>query len=263
MSPTSEQSASRPIPQRFSVNRRGDGLTISWPWFNPGCLVMLVFVATADAAVTYFVVETLYNSDKVPLPAYLFLGLFVFMGVLGTYIVLAGLVNKTTVRISSYELNVKHGPFPWIGNVTLNGSDIQEVFCRENSKTVQSSRGDGATTSFRYCLVAVTRENREILIASSLREPEYALYLEQEIQRQLRLPMSTVPGRFTGRSTEPAIATDGTTPQAGNAEFTYEAMDNRGGIVRGKVFASSEANARKQVQQRGYFVTAIKKVHGT
>lgn len=262
MRTTSTQTAAIPIPQRFSVDRTGSGLCISWSWFTPAFVVLLVFVGIGDLVLTYFLIDFSKEGQTAPFFAYLFLSPFILIGFVSTYVVLAGLFNKTVVQMNSGELSVKHGPLPWIGNVATDRGEIQEVFCREKKKTRRDEDGRGSTTMYSYSVNAVSTDGRELLLASSIREPEKARFLEQEIQRELNLPESTVPGRYTGQTTtvEVPLHLSSVPQHESYSEFAYEAMDEGGRMVKGKLFAVSEADARKQVQQQGFFVTGLKKL---
>ena len=65
---------------------------------------------------------------------------------------------------------------------------VEQLFCRE-----KISRGKNGTTT-TYQLEAVLEGNRRETLVKDLSDPDHALYIEQQLERHLRLPDVPVAG---------------------------------------------------------------------
>jgi len=165
-------------PARFDVRHQGSGLEIRVPWIRikyffmaPGALLLTGFTL-------YWIIPSLDRSAwgtvavlMVPCAWGLFL----------LYLVLAGLLNSTHLRIGHGELAVAHGPVPFPG-VRLKTWDVQQVYC---IKRVRRSRS--GTVFASYILYAATRDGSRRRLLGDLAGPGEAWYLEQEIENALDL----------------------------------------------------------------------------
>src|SRR6185503_9809473 len=85
-----------PIPERYTVSRHGDELSISWRWFKPGQhLFLLFFVIAWDA----FLVNWYFGAGpgSGDIFFYVFPIAHVAAGIGLTYAVLTGFLNRTYV----------------------------------------------------------------------------------------------------------------------------------------------------------------------
>jgi len=148
-------------------------LVLERRWFDKQHLIMLPFCIALDA----FLVAWFGGAPAsfvflvFPLiPLALALGL--------TYYTLAGLLNKTTLRITDGLLFVRHAPVPWRGNLVLPTIRIRQLrVCRiaqgENSQSVT------------YAVDVVVDRRSKINLVAGLHSREQARFIEWIIEDHL------------------------------------------------------------------------------
>ena len=106
------------------------------------------------------------------------------------YTALAGWLNRTRITVDQGRISVRHGPLPWLGNKDLDGSTMKQLYSKE-----KISRGRNST-SVTYEVHAITTNGRNEKLLSGLETSEQALYIEQEIERYLRIEDAPVRGQI-------------------------------------------------------------------
>ena len=175
-----------PMPERFRVGRRGKDLIVTWRWFKPVALFLLLFAVAWDSFLVVW--YTLALEDGAPLFAILFPLGHVAVGVGITYIALTMLLNRTTVAVSGGMLTVRHGPLPWRPAPTIRAVDLEQLYVERVTK--RSKNGTTVTFTVR----AVTRDHKGQKVVTGLERLEQALYLEQQIERSLGIEDQPVAG---------------------------------------------------------------------
>jgi len=168
-----------PMPEQFDVADNGSNLAITYRWFSPVYLFLLVFAIGWNIfmVVWHYLAWT---SGTMIMSLFGFVHTAVGIGL--AYATLAGLVNTTTVTVAADRLVVRHSPFPWRGNRQLEASAISQLYSVETK-----SRNDNSTSS-SYQVRAVCGPRRQsVTLLSGLRSADQALFLEQEIEKRLRI----------------------------------------------------------------------------
>lgn len=174
-------------PKNFVVERSSYGLQIVRSWFTPMvifltffCIVWNGFMAawfiTAIKSKQYFMV--LFGS----LHGVVGLGLF--------YGVLAGYINKTYIRISNGSINITHRPLPWLGRKNIPRQDLKQLYSKETIR--QGKNGQ----YYRYYVEAITNKGENIRLIGNLDSSEEALFIEQEIEKYLKIEDQSVRGEI-------------------------------------------------------------------
>lgn len=176
-----------PLPKGFTVTR-GAGLVVVRRWFSPKFLFMLFFCLFWDGfLLVWFGVAA---GGRAPLVFFLFPLIHVAVGVGLTYFTLAGLLNSTTVSASGGRLSVRHGPLPWAGNLDLGTSEVKQLFCTE-----KVTRGKhGPSYSYEVSYRGPGGEAKTLL--KGLDAPEQALFMEQRLEKHLRIEDKPVGGEL-------------------------------------------------------------------
>ena len=79
-------------------------------------------------------------------------------------------------------LVIEYGPLPWPNAYKRYPLvEIEQLYCKET--VTHSDSGQ----SFSYEVHALMTHNRNVKLVTALKEPEQALYIEQEIERYLRI----------------------------------------------------------------------------
>lgn len=103
----------------------------------------------------------------------------VAVGVGLTYSTLAGLLNRTTIRVADGMLEVKHGPIPWRGNVRVPVAALRQLYLRRTEH-----RGESGV-SHTWDVRAETEDEASIALVSRLSQREQAEYIEWAIEQHL------------------------------------------------------------------------------
>lgn len=122
-----------------------------------------------------------------------FLG--VLFSVVGVYIIVQGvynIVNTTTFRVTRSKLEVRHHPLP-ARNKTFDMNGVEQLFVKQHIRQTRSKSGTRTTIS--YSLEKVTDQGRFVTVQHNLNDDE-ALFIEQEIERWLRIENLPVRGEY-------------------------------------------------------------------
>lgn len=165
-----------PIPDRFEITDRPEGLSISYRWFNLTFIFMAVFAVFWNGFMLVWHATSL-ASGAMFMSAFGLLHTAVGVGI--GYYALAGFLNRTTITAERDVLHVRHSPLPWVGATDLWVRDLDQLY----AKQVISKNSDG--TSMSYELHAILKNGRQRKLVSGLSEAEQALYLEQQLERRL------------------------------------------------------------------------------
>jgi hypothetical protein len=103
---------------------------------------------------------------------------------------LAGFFNRTWLEINPQELCIWHGPLPWPGEKRIPISQLKQLY----SKSVIKKSSESSSTIFE--LHCITRDGHTQKLLSNLDSVETALFLEQQIERWLRIDDQPVPGEI-------------------------------------------------------------------
>lgn len=183
-----------PRPDKLSVENWGGGLILRWPWFNWTFILLTVFALFWNGIVFSMVGASLFSmGDGNFMPLFPFICFPHFwVGLALIYYVLAGYINKTTVRVDHSQLTVRHGPIPWWGNKTIDTAEIVQLYTKQNLG--RSHRNSGWASNFE--LHAVMKQGKHQKILSGLESSEYALFAEQVIEAHLGIADYPVRGEY-------------------------------------------------------------------
>lgn len=175
------------LPDGMSIRQDGSDLVLVRRWFSVKYLALLFFCVFWDGFLVVW--YTIAFTQHGPLLMKLFLMLHVAVGVGLTYTAVAGLLNRTFIRVNSSELCVTHGPLPWPGKKVARG-DLDQLFCEEK---VHHGKNGSRTD---YTISAVVRGGKRIPLAQGLDAPDQARFVEQEVERFLGISDRPVAGEL-------------------------------------------------------------------
>jgi hypothetical protein len=174
-------------PKGFTLERSTDGIIIARGWFTPAvifltffCLfwngILFVWFYAAFASKMYAI--ALFGS----LHAAVGLGLF--------YTVLACYLNKTYIRISYNSLQITHKPLPWFGQRDIPRAELKQLYSRESTRYADSRYPSS------YSVQVITKKGQNIELVSGLSSGEEAIFIEQEIEKYLKIEDEPVRGEI-------------------------------------------------------------------
>lgn len=101
------------------------------------------------------------------------------------YVTLAIAVNRTTIALRDGRLRVRSGPLPWGGRRDLDAESIQQIYCEQRT----TDRGSAGVL-----VMALLRDGDSVKIGPSLGSTEHALFIEDTLERLLRIEDRPVEG---------------------------------------------------------------------
>jgi hypothetical protein len=176
-----------PMPAGVEVADFGDALQITYRWFSLKVVFVLII------CVFWNVFMFMWHGMSITTGVWsmsLFGLLHTAVGIGLAYYTLAGLLNRTTVRVEQGLLEIHHHPLPWFGNKRLQATDIEQIYCRER---IHHGRHGVSRT---YEVHAMMRDAVKEKLLSRLNEPEQVLYIEQELERFLGIRDGPVRGEI-------------------------------------------------------------------
>jgi hypothetical protein len=179
---------SAPRPQSVTVESKYDSLNIVYRWWSFKYLFLVIFCIAWDSFLIFWYSMV---SQGAPWIMILFPIGHVAVGVGLTYYTIAGFINSTFITINQQWLTVTHGPLPWLGNKRIDRTQVGQLYAEETRN--QSTRGG---TSFQYILNVVLQDNTKIKLLAGLSSPDAALFIEQAIEKYLRIEDRPVIGEM-------------------------------------------------------------------
>ncbi len=181
-----------PQPPGIKVEDLGEGLRLTRRWFTWGVLVLTFFCIAWDSFLVFWYWMALgMGGGPFSWLAIIFPVCHVAVGVGLTYLTLSLYLNRTVLEVNNGRLTVRSGPLPWPGNRDLDVSELEQLYCQENS-----SRNRNGSTSYSYNVCAVLKGGREAKLLSSLDNREQALFVEQFVEAYLGIEDRRVGGEL-------------------------------------------------------------------
>ena len=175
-------------PAVIKIEKDGQSARIVQRWFSLKYVPMAFFCVAWDAFLCFW--YSMAFQGNAPWIFIVFPIVHLAVGIGLTYSTLCGFINRTVLEVSRDELAVWFEPLPWLGEKTLKTADLKQLYCKE-----KVTRGENSTTS-QYQLYAVTRDDKEIQLLSSLDSPDVALFFEQQIEGWLKISDRPVVGEY-------------------------------------------------------------------
>lgn len=172
------------------VQRRVGRLNLSRRWFSPRIVFIALFALVWDAFLVFWYAVALsssFSQSPVGTIALLFPLIHVAVGIGLTYYALCGFFNSTTIEVSDPTISVRHGPLPWPGHQKLHVNEMDQLW---------SVRKSGGRSDRGYTVKVKLRSGRSVDLVRGLQAPEEALFIEQAVQKHLRIKDRPEPGEL-------------------------------------------------------------------
>ena len=178
-----------PIPKGLQTSEAFGVTLVNRRWYSPPIWAKLAFAALWNGLTWDLYWKSLepkaHKLSALPL-ALIFNGIGLFL----IYSTIAGFFNRTEIRIGNGKFVVRHGPFPWGGNIEIDTNDIRQMFCDE--KWTSSKKNPTVT----YRVNAVMHDGRKEVLVADLPERDQALYLAEIAEKLLGLSPIPVVGEL-------------------------------------------------------------------
>jgi len=176
-----------PRPAAVTIQKDGGDIKLVWRWYSPKYIFLAFFCMAWDGFLIFWYSMALTTDAPWIMCVFPIAHLAVGVGL--TYSTLAGFLNRSTLRLNRKMLIVQHDPLPWTGEAKVPVADLEQLYC----KSVRSSDKNN-TISYQLC--AVLKDGREIKLLSGLEAPEVGIFMEQQIERLLKIPDEPVGGEI-------------------------------------------------------------------
>jgi hypothetical protein len=104
----------------------------------------------------------------------------VAVGLLLIYATLAGLLNRTVIKVTSEFLSVRHGPVPWWGNRRLPVDGLERLSCDKDTDP------ETQKWTYVYGVHALTKGGSKVDLVTELDRAQ-ALFIKEELERWLNI----------------------------------------------------------------------------
>jgi hypothetical protein len=175
------------LPDKIEFSDHGHYIGIIRKWFGLPIIILTFFVIFWDGFLFFWYSKAIQSQNTMFL---LFPLIHVAAGIVLTYTAIAGYINKTYIRVDKSSIAIKDSPLPFFRNKTLNSSDIKQLFSKEK---ITGGRGG---SSVSYEVHAITKDKKRIKLLKGLESSEQALFIEQEIEKFLKIEDKRVKGEI-------------------------------------------------------------------
>lgn len=179
-----------PLPDRVSLKETMHGIEIQRRWFTPVALFLVFFCIVWDGFLLFWYTAAMAGPGT-PWAVKMLPLVHVAVGVAVTYTTLATLINTTRVLVDRGQVEVSHGPIPWLGNVTMQAAKLDQLFCKE-----KITRGKNGPHYSYEVWTALQDGSAKKLVAAGL-DKEQAIFIEQEIEHALGIKDRAVAGEMS------------------------------------------------------------------
>ncbi|MEM7168264.1 MAG: hypothetical protein AAF581_22650 [Planctomycetota bacterium] len=162
-----------PMPRGFMVHRGQDRLKITRRWFGP----RVIFLVAVTVLWTGF--GLVWNGGALARGEWVFSlagAAYVAVGLGLAYFSLAGIFNTTEIVVANGRIGVRHGPIPWLGNISLRAAKPKQLYAKRKLRRHQH----GADESFE--IYVITTSGRHTRILRGLPTIKQAVFIEQQIE---------------------------------------------------------------------------------
>jgi hypothetical protein len=175
-----------PRPNEVTLQKQGDRLEISWRWFSWKFIPLVLFCVAWDGFLCFW--YSIAFSTGAPWIMVVFPIAHLAVGVGLTYYTLAGFLNRSQLVVNRDTFSVNHRPLPWLGNLRVPVTQVEQLYCKE-----KPGRNDSSTT---YQMSVVLKDGRKKDLLSNLDSPEIGFYIEHQIEDWLNIPDQPVRGEM-------------------------------------------------------------------
>ncbi len=174
-----------PTPASLEVDETTKGITISYRWYSWVAWFLIFFALLWNGfLVGWFLAPTPWFFKA-------FASLHLAVGIGLVWYIVALFLNKTSIAISRYEVEVLHQPipFPTFKNKKLEKRQVQQVYLKENI-----SRGkNGTTITYDICHLDEQGKSGVLL---NVKETETGLFIKRKIEHYFGITPQAIEGEF-------------------------------------------------------------------
>jgi hypothetical protein len=173
------------LPKNITIQESPHGLQITRSWSNILTAVSLtIFCVFWDGfMIVWFSIALLSKNYMMAA----FGSIHGVVGLLMTYYCIALFINQTHILINVKYLTISHKPLPFPGAKSLYIRDFKQFYTKERAIRSRSSSRSHSYYRYIYDLMGISHQDKHIKILSGLSDKIQALYIEQQIEKYLKM----------------------------------------------------------------------------
>ncbi|MDQ8186860.1 hypothetical protein [Pelagicoccus sp. SDUM812002] len=183
----SDNPAFTPLPQNLELVVEYDAIVIRRTWKSALAYFLIVFALFWNIFMVVWTSIAISNGVWIMAA---FGSIHATVGIFLIYYTIALFVNKTDIRIDTYNLSVNHYPLPWKGKLQIPVENVQQVYCKEKITRNKNN------TSITYEVHCIDRNNKQKKLLSGLTDSSQAQFIEAEVEKILGVKDRPVSGEF-------------------------------------------------------------------
>jgi len=177
-------------PEGIEMFRLRSELNIDFKWQNAKSMnwFMVLFTILWNAMILPAAVAAILSGQFM---AVLFMGAHIAVGVGLAFNLLSNLVNRTYITVDGYNLSIDHRPLknPFKPSEEIPVQNIDQIYVRRHVVGTTNGR-----SSYGHSVMAVLKNGRQLKLIEAMKNPDKALYIEQEIEYFLNIEDRPVQG---------------------------------------------------------------------
>ena len=167
----------RPLDlSRFTIDKQGDTLAVSWNWSRAGGVFLLLFSLFWCGFISVFFLAPTGDGEWI---FKLFALPFLAIGIGMMYAAAGLLVNRTEILVHDGVLEIWHGPLPWKKPPAVETKNVSQLFVFERVK--QGKYGP----SYTYELQALQADGPVLVLLSGEQTPDTCRAVERLLETHL------------------------------------------------------------------------------
>lgn len=169
------------LPDGIDILKLASELTLYIKWSSAFNNFLMLFTAIWNSVVLIFVIIAIATGMWIML---LFISIHLAIAIGLTYYLIAVRFNTTEISVSRQLLTIRHKPMwvPFFRNRDVGASEIKQLYSKQYVAGTVNNQ-----PKFAYELRLQTTDNKDTRLLHGLKSPEQAQYLEQEIEKYLRI----------------------------------------------------------------------------
>ncbi len=177
------------LPKSLKTQKEKDVLRLEYSWLSSQLIYLAPFCLGWDLTPIIWYQAGIIPTDN-PL-ALAYLVLHFISGLLLTYFVLAGFINKTKLYVVKNSLQVTDTPLGFFRNSTIKLNELEQLYSRE-----KIHRGKKLFWS-SFEVFAILKNGNTVRLVSGLNKSEQALFIEQTVEDFLGIQDRLVDGEIS------------------------------------------------------------------
>ncbi len=177
-------------PEGIEMFRLRNELNIDFKWQNVKSThwFMVLFTIMWNAMLIPAAVSAILSGQ---LMALLFMSIHLAVGAGLAFNLLSNFINRTYLTVDAYNLSIEHRPIrnPFKPNEEIPVREIDQLYV----KRYVSSTTNGVP-SHGHAIMVILKNGRQLKLMDGMKNPDKALYIEQEIEYFLKIEDRRIPG---------------------------------------------------------------------